>query len=1058
MPTLAWKYIGPDIVPPDEAALFSVTLGQTVSYYDSGPGDRTIDGGDHGDGYPGFAPADGGYGALDMELWCPEVLEDSVTVIAGGTPCLAKGIYFWEFAKGTHEILVEVRRGLTQYQHPPIALGWRTRCGGVRDSGLIGEGHFGWQAADPATGLPFYSIGMKNKERAINWLEACPRPTWSGPLAQGTSFFIRAGDSDIDVMVVSGAGAHPLCNGAFMQTRPETRSGVESAWESTPMSTPGMGLFQSKMNVALLPDGLYQVRTALDCTGKGRPAGERYSSPSTVPRLVMVDRKLPFLLKARTSSGSDVYGAGDLITLTFSEPVICEGYLDDGKTKANAVVEVQFGDTMLKTDVADNYLRFVCDGSNMALSLLDPDLATAATGKTMAVSVSGVYDAAGNMLVKTKGVSLARGNAADVRLGQKVKLEHHDKEMEQSISEAKTFARLIKEHMGEAQTHTASPSPTTKHKAAECDKYVGKNDDYMECLKKQGLWTRLLRQRRAEAAGGSTTNGDGGVPFDNTLFGENQRSRQEMAAFQKEAHDDVHSVKALLKLLVRNASGSQADDDQSTDVNGGDGRERRASENVLPTGNTLFDKAATKRREMKGHRESIHAQWHTVKEVVQQLAARVVPKFSTATPAAAPGAATAASPSTVAAPPTAVSPSTAVAPPLSTAAAAVFQSTAGVVAVPPMAPAAARTPVIGRTVESTPAASADATTMPNAAAADVTKVVNSVVYDEVSVVETYIKSQALIITFKVDDCDSMNRTEMSAAKAAIMEQVVLITPLNASDIDSVLLECITTDTSKRRADAADGAKQLRSSMMLSNTTHGAALNNSVVALNEAIESNGLVVAFIVNGTTYRVAVTDLAVMEVKYSTRVVTRLVPRTTTATATTKIILTKTDDGDLQGHTDKELDDAIVASIAVVGGVVLVCLVFVPWAGATKINATNPQKKVHPETRNPRRVSVQGADLEITPSAWSTRPRKTSGASKAVATSTLGGLSPLGGSNNVYEDTIGTVEAFVEASDDEFKFALMGASRARSVGGKRMPLPNAMPKSSGRARRMVLANNTSV
>ena len=114
-----------------------------------------------------------------------------------------------------------------------------------------------------------------------------------------------------------------------MQTRPESSDGValgvEGAWESTPMSTTGSGLYAVNLNVALLPDGVYSVRTVLDCAGSGRPAGEFYTSPATVPKRVVVDREIPFLLKAQTTSGSDVYGLGDLIILTFSEPVVCKG-------------------------------------------------------------------------------------------------------------------------------------------------------------------------------------------------------------------------------------------------------------------------------------------------------------------------------------------------------------------------------------------------------------------------------------------------------------------------------------------------------------------------------------------------------------------------------------------------------------------------------------------------------------------------------------------------------------------------------------------------------------
>ena len=121
-PTLAWEYIGPEVVKHDEAALFKLAVGNTLNYYDADLPSRP-------NGRPGWTGPDEGYSPLDMRLILGAILEDSVTVKVAGSACTASGLPYPEFGRGLHQQLVEVSRGLTAYAHAPIPLVWGLECG-----------------------------------------------------------------------------------------------------------------------------------------------------------------------------------------------------------------------------------------------------------------------------------------------------------------------------------------------------------------------------------------------------------------------------------------------------------------------------------------------------------------------------------------------------------------------------------------------------------------------------------------------------------------------------------------------------------------------------------------------------------------------------------------------------------------------------------------------------------------------------------------------------------------------------------------------------------------
>lgn len=118
--------------------------------------------------------------------------------------------------------------------------------------------------------------------------------------------------------------------------------------------------------------------------------------------------------------------------------------------------------------------------------------------------------------------------------------------------------------------------------------------------------------------------------------------------------------------------------------------------------------------------------------------------------------------------------------------------------------------------------------------------------------------------------------------------------------------------------------------------------------------------FIVGGVTQRVTAVKLATAEVKYGTRVVTRLVPRTTTNT--TMSVATDTGDGGAEGHADDGLGGAVIASITVVGVLFCCGLAFLVCVIATKKQPCAP-KKVHPGvlSARSRKISVQENNLMV-------------------------------------------------------------------------------------------------
>ena len=590
MPTIAWEYVSPLVLPEDQPALFRVTLGNNVAYYQAGVASDAQ--------RVGWMFTDSGYTQADMIFFCVMAsLKEGIVVKANGDPMVLDQEYL-EFFRGSHDVLVSVERGPVAYAYPPPILGWKANCGDAN-----GEGKYTWQDTDPTTDLPFYAIGMPVAGRQIVWTETCPAITWSGSvLSNGGAVILAGGPASFDASAVIAAAAdtlEPARSSAGLVTAWKVRvRAVTGAlrWETfVDMDETSPGVATTTVDLSMLPDGAYEAQAMADCLSGSRAQMQApgYGDSRTASLLIHLDRTRPAVIHVKTSSGGSTYSSGDGVRIQFSEEVQCTGHLLDGATQAKAVIKVAFaGGLVLDSSTTPPGLRLACSGSVVVAAVTSVLDASSAVGETMRITVSGVYDLAGNAVPDNADATDVLIHEADAGAGRarawlKEKLDdhdelldHHDKEMEASLEQAKRFTKLIQDHMGQAPDSPAAPA---------------------------------ARLRRADASAGG--GGGSEVEFADTLFGQNEQSRKEMAAFQTEAHDDAHAIKEMLM-------GFGVSSPANATQGGTAGRRaRRAAENVQPADNTLFGAKAASRQQMKSFQETQKADWHTIKEIVRHVAA-----------------------------------------------------------------------------------------------------------------------------------------------------------------------------------------------------------------------------------------------------------------------------------------------------------------------------------------------------------------------------------------------------------------------------------------------------
>jgi len=341
-----------------------------------------------------------------------------------------------EFGKTTLDVLVELRRGAlaSSFSFPPVNFRWHELC---HDSPAKGEGEYSYKDVDPATSLPVYAMGMPNAGRTVEFTPPCPALAWSGKLLQDQFFSVRksitTGDQLVKAAVLNvedtsddsavrnilriGVEYRMILDSGFTFKWRGFAEGLESR-----LATTDDALYTGDWAVTdSMADGKYEIRVVAECTDlpTGRPS-DSFVTPSIFG---IVDRTAPELLSFTTTSLSNVYATGDHFILTFSEAIVCTGFLDD-QTRAVLRLQIDFdGVASYSVGNLPGDLDFSCEDSVMrvAAPLFDTAVAASIAARPTATLVqvtivSGLFDRAGNAVANMGiPVPLTNGRAGEER-------------------------------------------------------------------------------------------------------------------------------------------------------------------------------------------------------------------------------------------------------------------------------------------------------------------------------------------------------------------------------------------------------------------------------------------------------------------------------------------------------------------------------------------------------------------------------------------------------------------------------------------------------------------
>ena len=376
MPTLVTEYLGADEIGPTDAALFKVTIGNSLAYYSAG-----IAGGRF---RPGWSIANGGFAAPSFSLSVdPTSLMDALSVLG------ATGSY-GAFGKGTFDVLLQVARGSasTNFEFPAPRLSFGQDCINHRIGNTISIGEVSAETA----------LAMPNPEQVIKFMPPCPDVEWSGKLLENNYFSVLSATNPgkVSAAVVVPAPTGREITRLALEYRAVLKSGFSSTWrgfttnDQIDMATADGELYSAAWDTTGMEDGIYEVRAVAHCT-KLAPMHD-YDSSTTTPVRGLFDRTRPELLQFTTSSSSSTVAPGDYLILTFSEEIQCNGFLTDGKNKADLAVSVAFGTkTYAVSGPQSNHLDYSCQGVEMRISLpnFDGVAAAANAGQQVSVTIDG---------------------------------------------------------------------------------------------------------------------------------------------------------------------------------------------------------------------------------------------------------------------------------------------------------------------------------------------------------------------------------------------------------------------------------------------------------------------------------------------------------------------------------------------------------------------------------------------------------------------------------------------------------------------------------------------
>ena len=378
--TLKWKYIGADVLTPDQPAIFKVTLANELGYYEEGMRGN-VD-------RPNWALQEIGYVASNPELYVmSESIHDGLRVFVNGWPMASDGIMFFEFTKSSVDVLAEIHRGPIEYTYPCPIFGWKDPCGGIGLDAAGGENKYGHTNIDSATGEPFYALSMpvgQGQTSGIRFMEPCSPVTWSGAMQRDQGFVINLNPSGPTAAKFMVANPGPRSwdddqrlEKLVFQYRPAGCLGY-TCWKDGAMDLPHGGASLIGFEWAFPSfDGIYDVRVATHCTPSSQPAYDE-SSTTIVP--VIIDRSAPAIIStdAHQSGGRQI-----IATAVFSENIVCNQKFD---------VKFEFASAGVQLSASRGQLKIQCNTKSIVASCSS----YAAPSSVFTLTIVGVEDTVGN--------------------------------------------------------------------------------------------------------------------------------------------------------------------------------------------------------------------------------------------------------------------------------------------------------------------------------------------------------------------------------------------------------------------------------------------------------------------------------------------------------------------------------------------------------------------------------------------------------------------------------------------------------------------------------------
>ncbi|EDQ86327.1 uncharacterized protein MONBRDRAFT_11172 [Monosiga brevicollis MX1] len=252
------------------------------------------------------------------------------------------------------------------------------------------------------------SFQASEHEITIDFMQPCSTIEWAGDVAKSGRVVINTNHADAYYPFLARNPGAPdsfwaddaRLEGVNLEFRPYGSTSWTTA-VSGPVTESRFGYASLDWQVENLADGRYEVRLSTQCESSGS-AAEGADSHDAGTIEAVLDRAAPRVFGLFPRAGSEAV-PGDNVEAVFNEPLNCE--------KPSTVrVTVKIG---AEVTVTEQVLDVLCQGNTIHLSISNAFSSAALSGKSVQVTLSDIYDAAGNKMSQPVSWSFTYAELAD---------------------------------------------------------------------------------------------------------------------------------------------------------------------------------------------------------------------------------------------------------------------------------------------------------------------------------------------------------------------------------------------------------------------------------------------------------------------------------------------------------------------------------------------------------------------------------------------------------------------------------------------------------------------